>query len=211
MSNDFITQLLLQSPDIAGVIWLSDLVVEISRKKFPPFTAAVIKEKLVETKHVEPFVGSAVSVIANFPKIGMWRGAAIDLCEQHGKAWGQWGVLLRALGNENPETTVNPEIAFSRRALSQHSRVKSVGFIFDHLLNVEHSNGKQLRVGLLYEYDLTGDDVREAWDRLGSFDLLLKTNPNGSILADASDVAAGLGAKVFGIRDTLSYLAKGTF
>lgn len=211
MSSDFIKQLLLQSPDVSAANWVSDCVIELSRKEHPPFKAAVIKERLVETIHIEPLLDPSVSVIANFPKTGMWSGSAIDFCEAHHTAWGQWGVLLRALGNEHPETTVNPEIAFSRRALSQHSRVRTVSFVFDHLLSVEHQNGKTLRVALLYEYDLCGNDVRAAWDRFGSFDILLKTNPNGSILADARDVADALGAKVFGIRDTLSYLAKGKF
>ncbi|WP_189342287.1 hypothetical protein, partial [Mesorhizobium sp. M2A.F.Ca.ET.067.02.1.1] len=152
-----------------------------------------------------------VAVIVNFLKIGKWTGEAIALCEAHGKAWGQWGVLLRALGNEYPETTENPEISFNRRALSQHSRVKDVSFLLDHVLLVEHENGRTFRVAMLYQYDLCGDDVRMAWDDLGPFDLLLKTNPNGSILIDARQVGEALGIKVFGIKDMLAYLGKGKF
>lgn len=64
---------------------------------------------------------------------------------------------------------------------------------------------------MLYQYDLCGDDVRMAWDDLGPFDLLLKTNPNGSILIDARQVGEALGIKVFGIKDMLAYLGKGKF
>ncbi|WP_190237921.1 MULTISPECIES: hypothetical protein [unclassified Mesorhizobium] len=53
--------------------------------------------------------------------------------------------------------------------------------------------------------------VRMAWDDLGPFDLLLKTNPNGSILIDARQVGEALGIKVFGIKDMLAYLGKGKF
>lgn len=50
-----------------------------------------------------------------------------------------------------------------------------------------------------------------AWGNLGKFDVLLKTIPNGSIVLEAYEVAEVLGAKVFGIRDTLRYLVRGKF
>ena len=211
MPDDFIQKLLLEHSEVKSLDWQSDNVVSITRKKYRPFQAAILKSRLVNAEDVEPFLSSPVLVVANFPKIGKWTGSAIEQCEANGKAWGQWGVLLRAINSESPETTENPEIAFSRRALRQHSRVLGVGFEYDHLLLVHHENGKTLRVALLYEYDLTGDDVRGAWDNLGDFDILLKTNPNGSMLSEAYEVAEALGAKVFGIRDTLEYLARGKF
>jgi hypothetical protein len=211
MPDEFIQKLLLKHTEVQALNWWSDNVVQISRKKYQPFYAAIIKEGLVELEHVQPFLDSAVAVVTNFPKVGKWTGQAIEQCEAHGKAWGQWSVLLRAINSEAPETTENPEISFSRRALRQHSRVQEVTFELDHLLLVHHQNGTTLRIALLYEYDLTADDVRRAWDDLNSFDVLLKTNPNGSILEEARAVAHELGAKLFGIRDTLSYLAKGTF
>lgn len=211
MPDDFIHSLLLKHSEVTSLDWQSDNVVLITRKKHPPFQAAILKLRLVKAENVEPFLSGPVLVVANFPKVGKWTGSAIEQCEANGKAWGQWGVLLRAINSESPESTENPEIAFSRRALRQHSRVLEVSFEYDHLLLVHHENEKTLRIALLYEYDLTGDDVRGAWDNLGKFDILLKTNPNGSILTEAYEVAEGLGAKVFGIRDTLGYLARGKF
>lgn len=211
MPDDFIQRLLLKHSEVTSLDWHSDNVVSITRKTHPPFQAAILKLRLVTAENVEPFLSGPVIVVANFPKVGKWTGSAIEQCEANGKAWGQWGVLLRAINSESPESTENPEIAFSRRALRQHSRVRGVSFEYDHLLLVHHDNGKTLRIALLYEYDLTGDDVRGAWDNLGPFDVLLKTNPNGSILSEAHDVAESLGAKVFEIRDTLGYLARGQF
>jgi len=211
MPDDFIQKLLLGHTEVRSLNWLSDSIVSIERKKHPPFQAAILKLHLVDVEHVEPLLRSSISVVTNFPKIGKWTGLAIDQCEAKGWAWGQWRVLLRAINSESPETTENPEIAFSRRALRQHSCVQKVSFAFDHLLLVSHVNGKTLRVALLYDYDLTGEDVRGARDSLGNFDILLKTNPNGSILPEAYETARSLGAKVFGIRDTLGYLARGEF
>lgn len=211
MSDDFIKSLILKGDGITGAVWQSDSIIEISRKLYPPFQAAILRQKLVREEHVQPLLGLPVAVIANFPKIGRWTGEAIALCEAHGKAWGQWSVLLRALGNEFPEITENPEISFNRRALYQHKRVKSVDFLLDRVLLVKHESGVTFRVALLYEYDLCGDDVRRVWDDLGPFEIILKTNPNGSILVDARDVAEALGIQIFDIKDLLSYLAKDKF
>ncbi|RKE85137.1 hypothetical protein [Rhizobium sp. AG855] len=211
MADKFIEKILHEHSEVKSVSWLSENVVEIARKKYAPFQAAILKVKLVETEHIAPYLNSEVSLIVNFPKAGRWTGAAIELCESHGKAWGQWGVLMRAINSDSPETTENPEIAFSIRALRQHSRVLAVNFLSDHLLLVHHKNGERLRVALVYEYDLTGDDVRNAWDKLGQFDILLKTNPNGVILPEAREVSERLEAKVFEIGDTLGYLARGKF
>ena len=211
MLDRFIHGLLEQHAQVTGIHWQSDDVVLLERKDFPPFQAAILRQRMVNANHIFPFIRKPISVVANFPKIGKWHAEAIDLCEAHKKAWGQWGVLMRAINTELPETTEDPKIAFSRRALRQHNRVLRVNFEFDHLLIVHHDSGHKLKVALLYQYDLTGNDVREAWDEFGCFDILLKTNPNGSILDDAYDVASALGTQVFGIRETLSYLGKGCF
>lgn len=211
MSDQFIHNLLLKHEEVAQIDWLSGQTVNIKRKNNSPFQAAILKQSLVKADHVLPFLTSQISVIVNFPKIGKWSGEAIDFCEANGKAWGQWSVLLRAINSESPETTRNPDIFFNRRALRQHSRVLNVSFELDHLLLVQHVNGTTLKVALLYEYDLTGNDVRTAWDNLGAFNLLLKTNPNGSILPEAREAANSLGAKVFDLGGTLAYLAKGVF
>lgn len=211
MNNAFIKELLMKSQDVKDATWLSDHLIEIVRHNDPPFQAAILSEKLVKIEHVAPFLSGPASVVANFPKIGMWTGEAIRGCEDAGKAWGQWGVLLRALGRDNPESTENPEIAFSRRGLEQHTRVASVDFELDHLLLVRHEKGREFRVALVYEYDLCANDVRVAWEKLGKFDLLLKTNPNGSIFSDAYDAARSLGVLIFNFREILSFLAKGKF
>lgn len=211
MPDHFIEGLLAEHSEVQGIDWITDNIVSIERRNQPPFKAAILKLPLVGPEDVEPYLTTDLSVIVNFPKIGKWTGSAIAACEEAGKAWGQWSLLLRAINAENPEATVNPQIAFSRRALRQHDRVLEVTFELDHLLLVRHENGTTLRVALVYEYDLTGNDVRTARDNLGQFDVLLKTNPNGSILAEAHDAATALCAKVFQIAELLRYLARGRF
>ncbi len=211
MSDTFIKKIILEANGVSDAVWEADSIITISREKHSPFKAAILSEKLVTAEHVKPYLELSVAVIANFPKVGKWTGEAIELCQAHNKAWGQWSVLLRSLDNEFPETTVDPKIYFSHRALVQHTRVNSVRFLSDHLFLVEHENGKHLRIGLLYEYDLCGDDVRRARENLGPFDVLLKTDPNGQVLNDANQVAKSLGAKAFNIGDLFRYLARGKF
>ncbi|AZV21000.1 hypothetical protein [Mesorhizobium sp. M7A.F.Ce.TU.012.03.2.1] len=208
MNTVLINKIISESQDVQSFKWLSDNVIEISRKEISGFRAAILSKSVVTTEDVSPLLTQGVAVIVNFPKIGMWSGDAIDVCEKNDIAWGRFGVLLRAFGMDDPQNSVDPEINFSRRALSQHSKVADLGFILDHLLKIRHETGKVLRVALVYEYDLSGDDVRRARERLGKFDFILKTNPNGSILKDAHSAAESIGAKVYPIGDLMRHLAK---
>ena len=208
MNTELINKIFSESQDVQSFKWLSDNVIEVTRKEMGRFRAGILSKRVVTAEDVQSLLTQGVVVIVNFPKIGMWSGDAIDACEKRGIAWGRFGVLLRAFGMDDPQNSVDPEIAFSRRALSQHSRVESLSFIFDHLLRIRHESGKILRVALAYEYDLSGNDVRRARERLGQFDFLLKTNPNGSILKDAHSAAESIGAKVYAIGDLMRHLAK---
>ncbi|NTE86114.1 hypothetical protein [Agrobacterium rubi] len=127
----------------------------------------------------------------------MWWADAIEFCEANAIAWGRYVMLLRASGADFLGESRNPQIQFPRRALLQHTRVKQVGFINDQLLTVRHDTGKVLRIALVYNYDLAPEDMRNARERLGEFDLILKNNPNGSILDGVTEAAESIGAEVY--------------
>jgi len=50
---------------------------------------------------------------------------------------------------------------------------------------------------LLNEYELSADHVRTAWDRYGTFNAILKTNPNGRITEAAIAAANSMGATIY--------------
>ncbi|MGO6926130.1 hypothetical protein ACCS55_15945 [Rhizobium ruizarguesonis] len=204
----FVSKALKSSRDVSNHAWVTSEIVEIERAEKQAFRAAVISKKMVFLDHVEPFAESGVEVIVNFPKVGMWRADAIEYCEASGIAWGRYGVLLRALDADFPGESRDPQIQFPRRALLQHTRVKQVGFINDQLLTVRHDTGKVIRIALVYDYDLAPEDIRNARERVGEFDLVLKNNPNGSILDGVAEAAESMGAAVFEIKDLLKYLGR---
>lgn len=206
--QEFVSKALRASRDVSSHTWVTAEIVEIERSERQAFRAAVISKKMVFLDHVMPLAGSGVEVIVNFPKVGMWRADAIEFCEANGIAWGRYGVLLRALGEDFPAATRDPQIHFPRRALLQHTRVKHVGFINDQLLSVHHDTGKILRIALVYDYDLAPEDIRDARERLGEFDLVLKNNPNGSILDGVAQAAESMGAAVYEIADLLRHLGR---
>lgn len=204
----FVSKALTQSRDVSSHTWITEDIVEIKRPEKQSFRAAVVAKGMVVVDHVEPLAEAGVEVIANFPKVGMWRADAIEFCEARGIAWGRYGVLLRALDADFPGESRDPQIQFPRRALTQHSRVKHVGFINDQVLTVRHDTGKTFKVALVYNYDLAPEDIRDARERLGDFDLVLKNNPNGSILDGVAEAAESMGAEVFEIKGILRYLAR---
>lgn len=204
----FVSKALKASRDVSNHTWVTSEIVEIERAEKQAFRAAVIAKKMVFLDHVKPLAESGVEVIVNFPKVGMWRADAIEYCEANGIAWGRYGVLLRALDADFPGESRDPQIQFPRRALSQHTRVKQVEFINDQLLTVRHDTGKVIRIALVYDYDLAPEDIRNARERLGEFDLVLKNNPNGSILDGVAEAAESMGIDVFEIKDLLKYLGR---
>src|SRR5690606_39970146 len=100
MGDGFIRRLIQDHSEVEDAVWQSDSIIEIKRKNHAPFNAAIIKEKLVEAKHIQPCLNSPAAIIVNFPKIGKWDGDAMLRCERHGKAWGRWGGLMRAISYE---------------------------------------------------------------------------------------------------------------
>ncbi len=207
-TQEFVSKALTASGDVSDHTWVAPEIVEIERPEKQSFRAAVIAKKMVFVDHVKPLADQGVEVIVNFPKVGMWRADAIEFCEANGIAWGRYGVLLKALRADFPGESRDPQIQFPRRALSQHTRVKEVGFINDQLLTVRHDTGKVLRIALVYDYDLAPEDIRNARERLGEFDLVLKNNPNGSILDGVAEAADSIGAEVFEIAGILRYLGR---
>ena len=49
---------------------------------------------------------------------------------------------------------------------------------------------------MLNEYELTADHIRTARDRYGSFDVVVNTNPNGSVTSAAAEAAKSMGVEI---------------
>lgn len=82
-------------------------------------------------------------------------------------------------------------------------------FLFDKLFSVTLDNGKIILIAVVQAYDLMAEHLRDAYEKVGRFDVALKNNPNGRITPDATDAANAMGVRVLGFGDLLGFLARG--
>ncbi|MGL5011617.1 MAG: hypothetical protein ACRC6I_17200 [Paracoccaceae bacterium] len=206
---DFINNALAGHDGVKEFEWLTDDIILIKNDDYSNnFMAGILWEQLVEPRHVEPLIKHNVSFISNIPKVGLWSGAAIRICEASHVAWGRFGALLSACGSrDDPRNHVDKEIGFARTALEQHSNVAALEFIFHKLFKLYLRSGSSVRVALVNDYDITSTEVRSAKKWLGDFDLILKNNPNGRITADANSAAESIGVKIMKIGDLMKHIA----
>ncbi len=211
MDHGFIDKALSEIQEVSNLTWESDNLLRITRRSKTDFLAGVLWEKrLVKLDDVTSLLDSDVSVITNIPSSGLWSGDAIHACENRSVAWGRFGVLQSSIANyDDPSEHRDKQVYFAARGIQQHSRVVSFEFIFDKLFLAKLNNGKEVRIALVQAYDLTAEDLRDAHDKIGKFDVALKNNPNGRITPDSYDAAESMGVKVLKFGDLLGFLARG--
>src|SRR5436305_1174102 len=88
------------------------------------------------------------------------------------------------------------------------TRVADLEWVDSKKVKVHLRNNAAITVALDDAYDITMSIARDAARVLGNFDVLLKTNPNGSITAGGAENAEQLGFQVLKWGDLFGYLAK---
>lgn len=213
MSNgarDWVVEKLGTHTEVASVKAIGDQVIEISRKKYPSVSAAVLSADRVTDEDIKQVLSTSNSLhfVMNLPARGVWTGAAIDVVRMRGLGWGGYGDLMSALGHDTVLGFQKKEFDFVERGLKQHDRVNSLYRRYDRVFEVGREKLPNITIALVNEYELTAEHVRLARDTYGNFDLLLKTNPNGKTTDTARRVAEDLNIPIVMWRELLSRLRR---
>ena len=127
----------------------------------------------------------------------VWSGDAIRYLEERNIGWGNFGTLGSAAMDGDANTASHKMYKFSDRLLRQYGQVDNVDREFDRIYRVTFKGGTTLRIGMIADYEPTGDAVRSLWDRFGPVDIAWNINPNGGTPSpEAVDAGAELGCKV---------------
>lgn len=152
---------------------------------------------------------SGLAMMIAIPRGARWSGAAMRWLQSEGIAFGGVGDLLSAICyDEDISTHRNKTLAFVNDGLMRHSRVKSLEWIDSKKVEVRLKNDVTVTVGLEDAYDITMSVARDAASTLGTFDILLKTNPNGSITSSGAENVERLGFQTLKWGELFGYLAK---
>lgn len=152
---------------------------------------------------------SEIAMIIAIPHRARWSGTAMRWLQSEGIAFGGVGDLLSAInGDGKMSTHRNKLLAFVDDGLRRHSRVEDCEWIDSKKVKVLLRNGVAVTIALEDAYDITMNIARDAASRLGNFDVLLKTNPNGSVTSSGAENVDRLGFQTLNWRDLFGYLAK---
>ena len=173
--------------------------IRIMRDKLAPFVAGVISVPVVTPAIVQLVLDAdpSIEILVNVPRESIWTGSAINAAAAMGVAFGGMGDLMSAVSDEDVRRYTRSEYDFVERGLRQHDRVSRLEREADRVYLVHRHGLPPLRFVMLKEYELTGDHVRTARDRYGTFDAVLLNNPNGKPTTGAKEVAKGMGVGIF--------------
>ena len=197
-TRDWTARQLARHSEVVEVEPEGDLYINIIRKKYAPITSAILNEDRVDKRAIEIVFdqGGEVQFVANVPRDSIWVGDAIAIARANNFGWGGFGDLMSAINSESVEGFQRKEYLFVERGIGQHDRVKHYERIYDRVFLCFRKRLPEIKVALVYEYELTAEHVRATREKYGEFSVIVKTNPNGNITSRAQEVGKRLGVDI---------------
>jgi hypothetical protein len=183
----------------------------VKSKDGSTFTVAVLGVKeVIESSDVEPcFAGTnRPQLVINVPSKTLWSGAAIDRIHAAHAAFGTVGDVSRATYMKDVGSFRDKNMGFFIDAMTQHSNVSSVSYVYDTVFDVQQHLGRGLVVAVIDAYNMSAEDVRNARDRLGHFDVIVKSSNYGAITPQAEAAAKSIGAQALTFGELMGRLAR---
>jgi hypothetical protein len=176
--------------------------------KFPVAVLGV--RRLVGLSDVEPLFGGDTKpqFVVNVPSTTLWSGSAINRIHAESAAFGTFGDLIRAaIADDVGSYRDDHKMGFFIKAIRQHSNVSSVSYVYDKVFKADRRAGAPVVVAVIDAYNVSAEDVRNARDVLGQFDVVIKSSSYGSITSRAEEAAKSMGAEVLTFRGLMTRLA----
>lgn len=210
-ATDWVAEKISAGDELELVDHMSDGLLFVKAKDHDPFPVAVTGVKdVVRREHVAlVFSGETKpEFLVNVPSKALWSGAAIALIHGAPAAFGTLGELSRAARLEEVCAYRNKSREFFERAIQQHRNVQDVSLVYDHVFEAHRLNGKNLKIALIDAYNMSSEDVRNACDRFGEFDIVVKMSSYGSVTHAAAETAASLGAEALTFKGLMQRLER---
>jgi hypothetical protein len=166
------------------------------KEKRPFYVAVVGEENVIHPEHVGPILSHAIrpEFIINVPSKTLWSGAAIFMVHSTPAAFGALSDLFRAASGEEVSKYRRKDWSFFERVIGQHTNVRLVTRVYGEVFEAHRRTGGSLKIALIDAYNMSAEDVRNARDRFGEFDIAVKTSSYGNVTNAAKEAAKSLGA-----------------
>lgn len=175
------------------------------------FNVSVLGVKdFVRLADVEPLFFGAITpqLVVNIPSKALWSGSAIDRIHTASAAFGTLGDVSRAASTKDAGTYRDKSMGFFINAMKQHTNVAGVSYVYDRVFKVDQRSGAGLIVAVIDTYNMSAEDVRNARDQFGHFDVVVKSSSYGSITDQAEAAAKSIGAQALTFRQLMGRLSK---
>jgi hypothetical protein len=175
------------------------------------FNVAVLGvQNVVKLTDVEPLFFGAIKpqLVVNVPSKTLWSGSAIDHIHAASAAFGTLGDVTRAAYTKNAGTYRDKDMGFFINAMEQHTNVSGVSYVYDRVFKVDQRSGTGLIVAVIETYNMSAEDVRNAKNKFGHFDVVVKSSGYGSITDQAEAAAKSIGAQALTFRQLMGRLSK---
>jgi hypothetical protein len=197
--------------DVKVVSRTAENLLIIEGKHGYTFHVAVIGLRgTIKDTDVSPLFKTAnkPQLVVNVPSDVLWDGLAIDAIHAEGAAFGTFGDIGRVVRTMDAGSFRNKNMGFFINGMQQHSNVISVSYVYDSVFRVERVSGPSLTIAVIEAYNMSAEDVRNEKNRIGDFDIVVKSTSYGSITTQAESAATSMGAKALTYKDLLVCLAR---
>lgn len=146
--------------------------------------------------------------LVNVPSKALWSGSAINRVHSASAAFGSLGDVSRAASTGDAGSYRDKNMGVFINAMRQHTNVSSVSYVYDRVFKADRKYGSSLTVAVIDAYNMSAEDVRNAKDRFGHFDIVVKSSSHGSITHQADAAAKSMDAEALTFGGLMRRLAK---
>ena len=187
---------------------IRDDIIKISVPDQPDTIALISASEWINKELIESYLQNypEINFICGYRKTCVWEGDAIAMLDRKSVGWGDSSTMLSAALKGNAPHAEHKTFFFSARLIRQYGAIKHVEREFDRVFKVTLKSGRELRIGLIHEYEPTSDNIREFYDKFGPIDIAWNINPNGFPCPTAIKAGEELGCLVFKNEDLKEFL-----
>lgn len=167
-------------------------------------------QSVIELSDVQPLFAGATrpDLVVNVPSKTLWRGSAINFVHAVPAAFGTFGDIARAAQTKAAGVYRDKDMGFFIAGIGQHKNVSSVSYVYDRVFRANRKDDTSVVVAVIDAYNMSAEDVRNARDQLGNFDVVVKSTSYGSITKQAEAAAQSMGAQALKFGQLMQRLAK---
>lgn len=209
--TDWVAEMLVEKERLQIVERTPEDFLVVKSKDDYTFPVAVMgMQNVIELSDVEPlFAGdSRPKFVMNVPSKTLWSGNAIRRIHAKSAAFGTLGDISRAASTGDAGSYRDKNMGFFINAMKQHSNVSGVSYVYERVFRADRNVGSSVTVAVIDAYNMSAEDVRNAKDQFGYFDIVVKSSSYGSITHQADAAAKSMSAEALTFGELMLWLAK---